>query len=288
MNGQGGVARTEGATPDDECIDIHHHVGSLVLGDHDDPTAGSVEADMEKRLRLMDRYGITAAAILPSLQFERSHGERDVIKANDAAAAYRDANPSRFPAAIGTVDPLTGSAACEKEIYRAIQELGMVGLTWHNRFQGLFLGDARMEPLIAQASDLGVPVYIHLFAESTMEAPWGLEKWAERFPEQTFVALDAFTSHTQAKYLMAIGRRCPNIIFETAGTFTLGRIVQEFVAEFGAERVVFGSDLYVNPQTWDTPSTLLEIRAAESIYPAARAQILAGNARRLLKLDSRD
>lgn len=266
------------------CFDIHHHVGSLALDDSASTAGTDPAADMAVRLRVMDRHEIDAAAVMPSLQFSRLQGAADTMAANDAAAAYRDANSERFPVAIGTVDPLTGPEACAREIDRAVNELGMAGLVWHHRFQGLFLSDQRMQPLLRQTSELGVPVFIHLFAESTMEAPWALEKWAERFPEQTFVGLDAFTSFTQSKYLLAIGRRCPNILFETAGAFPLGRIIQEFVAELGAQRVIFGSDLYVDPMTWDSPSSLLEIRMTESISDDDKHAILVGNSRRLLGL----
>lgn len=278
------VSETPGSPVPYGCLDLHHHVGMLAIGDDDLGGSPAGPAEVELRIAIMDRFGIDAAAVMPSLQYERPEGAQDMRAANDAAAAYRDAEPTRFPAAIGTVDPLVGTRSCLDELTRMSEELGLVGVTWHHRFQGLFAGDPRMEPLLARAAELGLTAYFHLFAESTMEAPWALEKWAERFPEHTFVALDAFTSFTQSRYLAAIGRRCPNIVFETAGTFPLGRVVQEFVAEFGAERVAFGSDLYTRPQTWDTPSTLLEIRAAESISEADRQLILVENARRLLGL----
>lgn len=267
-----------------KCFDLHHHVGSLGLGNAAATSTGGLEADMTKRLAVMDRFEIDAAAVLPSLQFDRPRGIADTLAANNAAAAYRDANPTRFPAAIGTVDPLNGSEACAREISRVIHDLGMSGVTWHHRFQGLFLSDPRMEPLLEQTNDLGVPVFIHVFAESAMAPPWALEKWARRFPDQVFVALDALTSFTQSKTLLDVGRRCPNILFETAGTFPLGRIIQEFVAELGAHRVVFGSDLYVDPMTWDTPGPLFEIRLTDSLSEEEKQDVLVRNARRLLRL----
>lgn len=269
---------------DERVFDVHQHAGLLSVSDRIEggQPALDIDHDYRRRVQIMDRFGVTKGAIMPALQYERPNGQADTCRTNDLMAKYKRRYADRFPVAIGTVEPLHGEKLGIAELERMRHELGLDGVVWHHRFQGTFIADRRMRPFLKRAEELGLPAFIHLFAESTMEAPWGLESLADAFPGVTFVAIDAFSGHTQSRYMLSMGKRYPNILFETAALFPLGRLIEEFVATLGSERIIYGSDLYLDPLMYNVPHVLHEIRAAE-ISPQDRENILWNNAVRLFK-----
>jgi predicted TIM-barrel fold metal-dependent hydrolase len=272
------------AAHDYKIFDVHQHVGDLAIGGGEARRGWDAERDHAQRVPVMDRYGIHSASVLPSLQYLRPNGVADTRRINDLAAAYRSQFQDRFPIAAGTVEPLHGVEPGVEEIRRIAEDLKLNALVWHHRFQGTFINDPSMHPFLDAAAHYRLPVYIHLFAESTMESPWGLEALAERHADVRFIALDAFSGSTQARYMMGIAQRCPNVLFETACVFPLGRILEEFVGRFGSERLVFGTDLYLSPPMYNHPHVLYEVLEAPSLTDADRRNIFWNNARRLFGL----
>jgi predicted TIM-barrel fold metal-dependent hydrolase len=264
-------------------FDIHHHVGALDTGGGG--PIWKVEGDYTQRVQIMDKFGVRAAAVMPSSQYLRPNGIPDTCALNDLVADYRNRYRDRFPVALGTVEPLHGEEAGVQEIRRLIEKLHMNGVVWHHRFQGTFINDKRMHPLLRTLAEYQVPAFIHLFGESAMEDPWGLEALAEEHPQITFVALDAFSGSTQSKVVMRIAKRCPNVFLETGITFPLGRIIEEVVANIGSERVLFGTDLYVAPLMYLHPDVLYQILDAPTLTDQDKHNIFWNNAQRLFKLE---
>jgi predicted TIM-barrel fold metal-dependent hydrolase len=265
-------------------LDVHQHVGSLVVHADDEGPGAAVSSDQERRRELMRGFGVTQAALAPSLQYERPEGWRDTVRLNDAVAAYARTAPADFPVTFGTVDLLSGEANCLAELDRLAGELGMAGVMWHHRYQGMFLDDRRMHPLLERAGERGLVAAVHLFGDSTMEAPDALERLALAHPDLTILTLDAFTAFARVKALLPILERCPNIVLDTAGVFPLGRLVDQVVAAIGHERLVFGSDMYARPKMWNYPAGLMEVCTSEELDAAQREAILYGNAARLFSL----
>lgn len=260
-------------------LDVHHHIGSLGIGSSDHATtAGADTDDYESRTTLMDKFGITCAAIMPSLQYDRTDGIRNTRAVNDGIADYRDRHAMRFPIACGTVEPLYDKQTAIAEIQRMARELRFKGIVWHNRFQGTFLDDRRMDPLVDAATAEGLVVLVHVFADSKLEAPWTLEALADRHREARFIALDAFTGSGESEAMIALARRNPNIWFETAGAFGLGRVLERFIDGVGAGRLVFGSDLYASPPWWRVPQPLVELQASPLAEDGGLDGVLGGNA----------
>lgn len=266
-----------------QILDIHQHVGTLVVhaGDEGPDAAGS--SDQERRREIMHSFGVTRAALAPSLQYERPEGWRDTVRLNDAVAAYAASAPEDFPIAFGTVDLLSGQANCFAELDR-LAEIGMAGVMWHHRYQGMFLDDRRMHPLLDRAAERGLVVALHLFGDSAMEEPDALERLAVAHPDQPLLTLDAFTAFAQIKALLPILERCPNIVLDTAGVFPLGRLVDQVVAAIGHERLVFGTDMYARPKMWNYPAGLFEVLTSEELSAVQREEILYANAARLFSL----
>jgi len=166
------------------------------------------------------------------------------------------------------------------ELERMASELELDGVVWHHRFQGCHLGDPRMHPLLEACARLGLVAYVHVIADSNMEAPVMLEELYEAHPGVTFVALDPFTSFTQIKNVMAMAKRCSNLYFDTAISMPLARPVEEFVSKFGSQRLLFGSDMYSHAQ-YVCPSILREILEAPTLTDDDRRDIFWNNAERL-------
>lgn len=246
-------------------IDTHHHVGELALGMGEEGTTvdGASIRPVEVHAAMLDQFGLTAACVLPGFQYDRSEGIASTRALNDGIVAYRNSLPSRFPLALGTVEPLHRESLCRDEVARLVDECRIDGLAWHTRYQGVALSDRRMHVLIDLATEHGLPCYLHLFSESGLEAPWSLLDLANAHPDATLVALDGFSGATQIRYLFDIAERCPNVLFDTAICFPLLRPLDEFVGRFGSERLLFGTDSYAQPLLYNTPSVMHELLASD-------------------------
>ena len=269
-------------------FDLHEHVGAIAVleeGGGSEAKGLDDEAviadDCARRIVALDAHGFSAAAVMPSLQYLRPNGIADTRAVNETIAAYRSREPRRFPVAFGTVEPLHGVGLSVAEIDRIAVELELDGVVWHHRFQGAFLNDARMGPFLEATVRNGLPALVHLFADSAMESAGQLESIAAQNPEATIIALDPFSGHNQAEEIMRVADHCPNVLFDTAVCFPLMRLIERFVARFGSERLLFGTDLYLDPPAYHTPHVLNEVLGAPDLSGDDKHNILWGNAARL-------
>jgi uncharacterized protein len=263
-----------------EIFDVHHHLGSLSGGSLQEGQ-GWEDKDYTNRVRIMAANGVTQAAILAATGYIQAEGIKDTMRSNDTVAAYRKRDPKLFPAACGTVEPLHGARSLG-ELERIKNELGLEGVVWHHRFQGMAIDHALMRPLLKKVSELGLVPLIHTNAESNLEAVWRLERLALEFPELTFLSMDALTTNTNSQLALDIAKRTPNILFDTAHVRGPA-YVKSFVEAVGSHRLVFGSLFYSQPPSYEHCATLEEVKAAK-ISEADMANILALNAKRLFKL----
>ena len=267
-------------------FDVHQHFGLVQIdeGPALEEAAWDLDRDYRQRIAVMDRFGIAKCAISPTLQYERPKGQADTRRFNDLAAEYRRRYKERFPVALGTVEPLHGEKEGLVELERMAGELKLDGVVWHHHFQGSSMVDRRMWPFLKKTAELRMPAFVHVMAESMLESAWQLEVLAGAFPEVTFVALAGLTEFTQIRYMLSICKRFPNIYVETAALFSLGRVLEEFVEQIGSTRILFGSDLYLNPLTYEVPYVLLGIRESRLLLERDKENIFWNNAHRLFKL----
>ncbi|WP_433136427.1 amidohydrolase family protein [Actinomadura nitritigenes] len=120
----------------------------------------------EATLDVMDRTGV-AMQILSSVP-----PSREALRAfNDYGATLVAEHPTRFGllAALPTDDP----DACLTEISRADGELGADGFAVLAEYHGVWLGDARLEPVWAALDRRGATVFVHPnpFAPPTLSRP---------------------------------------------------------------------------------------------------------------------
>jgi predicted TIM-barrel fold metal-dependent hydrolase len=269
-------------------LDVHHHVGNAfrALGGDlesapDAATSAYRDRELESRLAIMDAAGVARALVIPGHGYERPNGIADTRAENDAIAAYRDARPDRFPGAIGLVEPRDGAASFD-ELARCRNELGLVGISFHTRFQGVSLDSQWILQYVRRMAELGLVPVLHAMNETPEEALWKLAVVARSIPDTPVLALDAFSSFEATRECSFIAEVAPNILFDTSLSYNFD-FIEEFARRFGADRIVFGTDLYSTPVGRRISHLLPQI--LESSLPAEdKRKILSGNARRLFAL----
>ncbi|HUS61558.1 MAG TPA: amidohydrolase family protein, partial [Acidimicrobiales bacterium] len=180
-----------------DVFDVHHHVGRAfdalggeLAADGDDATAFTA-LELADRIRIMDEGGVRQALVIPGHGYLRPHGIADTRAVNDGIAAYRDAQPDRFPVAAGIVEPNQGSLSFA-EIDRCAGELGLVALSFHTRFQGVSMDSAWVLRYLERMGEAGLVPILHAMDDTPEESLWKLAVVARRFPDLTILALDAF------------------------------------------------------------------------------------------------
>ena len=270
-----------------EVLDVHHHVGSAFRA-----LGGSIEADaareeeaarveLASRLEIMDAGGVRQAIVIPGHGYLRIRGHADTRAQNDRIAAYRDARRERFPAAVGIVEPRDGAASLA-EIDRVARDLGLVGLSFHTRFQGVSLDSQWIRRYVERMAGHRLVPVIHAMDETPEEALWKLTALARSLPQVTFLALDAFGSYESTRHCFHVADVVQNVLFDTSLSYNFD-FIEDFARRFGAERVLFGTDLYSHPVGRRISHILGQILES-SLDDAAKRQILGENARRLFRL----
>ena len=267
-----------GATFD--IFDCHHHVGDVrefLSGAHADGEVA--EADERRaRLAIMDAGGVRQAAVIPGHGYRRTHGLQDTATVNDRIAAYRDAAPERFPVAIGIVEPLYAEDGYQ-ELDRCAAVLGLRGISFHARFQGVSMDNPWVRNYVGRILELGMVPVLHALTEAADEALWKTALVARTFPDAPMLVLDAFSSFEGTKELSQVAEACPNLLFDTSLSYNVD-FIEVFIRRFGADRVVFGTDLYSAPVGRRISHILGQLLETD-LPDADKAKVLGGNARRL-------
>jgi predicted TIM-barrel fold metal-dependent hydrolase len=272
-----------------DVFDVHHHVGrafDALGGALEQPSAPPEELariELADRLAIMDAGGVHQALVIPGHGYLRPNGIADTRRVNDEIAAYRDANPHRFPVACGIVEPRDGPHAFG-EIDRAAQELGLVALSFHTRFQGVSVDSQWVLQYLERMGRLGLVPLIHAMDDTPEESLWKLASIARGLPHLTIIALDPFSGFEATRQCFHVAEIASNVVFDTSLSYNFD-FIQDFALRFGAERVVFGTDLYSHP-VGRRISHLLPQIVESSLSHDDKALILGGNARRLLGLSS--
>ena len=246
----------------------------------DGSAAGSAaDEELVSRLETMDADGVDQAIVIASHGYLRPRGLEDTRDVNTSIARYRDRRPLRFPAAVGVVEPLYGDAGLG-ELDRIHDELGLVGVSFHTRFQGVSTNSRPVQVLIERMAELGLVPIVHAVAEVADESMFRILDLAAAFPDLPMLILDAFSSHEQSFNTLTVAERAPNLVFDTSLAYSFD-IVERFVANFGAERLVFGT---WEPKTGAVGSLWDVVRDRRLNHrPAVRGGVLADECAALLE-----
>jgi predicted TIM-barrel fold metal-dependent hydrolase len=228
-------------------IDAHQH---YTLPGEDEALFGQQPAmeseryarlELEERLRAMRAEGIEQAVIMPGHGYLRPHGIADTRRINNGISAYQQACPDRFPVALAVAEPLFGTESLT-ELDRVRDELGLVGVAFHTRFQGVPADHRLVVRLIERMAELGLTPFCHA-GDSSEEEVWRILSVARGMPEVTIVVLDAFDRLEKANQALVCAGLAENLIFDTAGCADFEFILR-FTARCGAGRLMFGSGRY--------------------------------------------
>lgn len=265
-------------------IDVHQHVGSLAGYASVRRNASVERNDVSIRRETNARFGISHAVIQPAFEYSASEASLSIRKLNDAMARYAAENDF-VVAALGVVD-LFAMEDPRSEAERAISELGLAGIAWHTRFQRAPTNALSVMDVIEACPSTTRLVGVHCVAESTLEAPWRLETLLAAFPTRSFLALSSLTGPSQCAEMIELCRRRPNLYLETAGLYPLGLWIERFIDQVGPDRLMFGTDLYLDPPLFRHNYAQQAVEAAH-ISDAAREAIYYANAARVLCLTDR-
>jgi predicted TIM-barrel fold metal-dependent hydrolase len=266
-----------------DVFDCHHHVGDVqefLSGDVALP-GPSADEDRRERIRIMDAGGVRQAAVIVGHSYGRVHGMADTRRENDRIAAYRDAEPSRFPVAVGVVEPLYGERGFE-ELERCASQLRLSGISFHARFQGVSMDNPWIRRYVGRMAELGMVPLLHAMTESSDEALWKVASVGAAFPNVPMLVLDAFSTFEGTKEAGPVADRCPNLLFDTSLAYNAD-LIEVFASRFGAQRIIFGTDLY-SPPVGRRISHILAQLLESGLSDEDKALIVGGNARRLFGL----
>lgn len=272
-----------------EVIDVHHHVGDAfgaLGGGIDTPSEQELKyqkTELESRLTIMDSAKVQRAIVIPGHGYLRPNGHSDTQQQNNKIAAYRDRTPERFPAAVGIVEPRDGALSFD-ELARIKNELDIRGVSFHTRFQGISLDSQWIKQYVQLMGELELLPVVHAMDETPEEALWKLAQLARSAPDVPILALDPFSSYEATRQCFFIAEVAPNIVFDTSLSYNFD-FIEEFAKTFGAERVIFGTDLYSHP-VGKRLSHLLPQILESSLSDADKKLILSGNAERLFGIAS--
>jgi len=153
-------------------VDLHAHflpeeyrLVALANGqEHPDGMPALPMWDPNTAVQLMDQVGVATAALSlssPGVNFLPSGPERSALArtVNDAGAEVVRRHPGRF-ALLATL-PLPSIESAMSELDRAVDDLGAIGVALYTHVDGVYLGDARLEPLLAALDARGLVVTIH-------------------------------------------------------------------------------------------------------------------------------
>ncbi|SHK73476.1 Amidohydrolase [Pseudonocardia thermophila] len=262
-------------------IDIHNHVGALVSSGHGHAVA-DLDEEVTRRAAVLAERGVDQAVVIASHDYLRPDGIADNRRVNDAIAAVRDRRSDLFPAAVGIVEPLNGERGLA-ELERCRSELGLVGISFHTRMQGVSVDSVWVRRYLERMGELGLVPFIHSIGESSSEALWKIDVLAGDFPDLDIVVLDVLSTFEQSQFVPYVAERRPNLHFDTALAHGVG-FALNLIKRVGAERVLYGSDLYSAASGVPALTELLADLVAAPLTDAEKAAVLGGNAARLLKL----
>lgn len=166
----------------------------------------------EAALAFMDTYGIQAQALSvsdPGVSFLRGKEAADMARyCNSYAADLFATHPTRFGAF--AVLPMPDIVAALIELEYALDVLHLDGITLLSAYDGVYLGDPRFEPIMAELDRRRAFVFIHPAAIPGDAKP--------ALPLPDFLQEFTFDTTRAASLLMASGtmNRYPNIRFQLA------------------------------------------------------------------------
>lgn len=152
-------------------IDVHAHFlpekyrSALAAAGHSKPSGmpGIPSWSLEEHLEMMDRNQIESAIIsisAPGVHFGDDAAARDLARfVNDEGARATQSHPKRF--GMFATLPLPDIDGALKELDHAFDTLQSDGVVLESNFDGIYLGDCRLDPVFAELNRRHAKIFIH-------------------------------------------------------------------------------------------------------------------------------
>jgi aminocarboxymuconate-semialdehyde decarboxylase len=197
-------------------IDVHAHYWTedyldllVELGKTDTSNHRGIGAgpgpEFEVRLRLMDRAGVEMQVLSASPQLPHSLNRDKAVAAarlvNDQYAAVVASHPDRFRAFAAT--PMPHVEASVQETGRALDELGMVGITMNTTVMDRALVEPEFEPVFAELDRRSAVLFLHPAGNSAcspLVSQHGLTWMVGALMEDTIAVMQLITRGFPSRY----------------------------------------------------------------------------------------
>ncbi len=235
----------------------------------------------------MDRAKVDHACFLPI--FGGSHGELD---------EFISIAPERFSGYLFLAEPHTKKALRDVRRWRS-KNPRFVGVKLYPSLSHISMADERLFPLYETLGELGMTALIHFgittapVADYRYTNPLDLQLPSRLFPDTNFIV-----AHFGAGFfreILMLGYHAQNVSIDTSGTnnwreflpeiMPLATIFRRTVDVYGAERILFGTDSMLRPDTGYRAHIVAEQKKAVTAAKLTRKEkeaIFSSNAQRLL------
>lgn len=242
-------------------IDAHVHLGRGAFF--------HMEADGDFLLRQADAAGFDRIFVteLNALFYNMSEG-------NDALSKELARHPDRLIGYVSVPTPRLGQRAVD-EVHRCYEKYGMRGLKIYSHPEAS-IAEPGTCPLLEAAAEHGMIILAHT-------TPDECDYLMERVP-QARLLMAHMGGHPYAfgdwHRAVAVAKKHKNLLLDTASSQIDNGMLEYAVAEVGAEKILFGTDMpLLDPHTQLAKVTGTELSDAD------KALITGGNVVRLLGLN---
>ena len=248
--------RSGRALDDVPVFDMHTHIGSFPM---------TPSPDIELQVREMDRIGIDIACIsaVEALHGDQPGGNDDVA---DVIRRYPDHFIGYCHVSAQFPDLMM------PELERCFENPAFRGIKIYQ--VGTDYSHALFDPVWEFARTRGLPVMAHTWGGNLT----GLDDAALRFPEVPFLPAHTGSGFAYQPYIDA-ARKAPNILLDLTYSREHTNMIEHFVEEVGAERLVWGTDAPCFSMAHQVGKILFA-----RIPDEAKLKILHGNAAKLFGL----
>lgn len=251
-------------------IDVHTHP---LLRDDQRGRAGAAQL-----IRRAKAHGIGHIVVLGDvLAYGRRPTDAQIRRINDETW-WLMRNHRGYVTGFCHLNPLLGARAVTREVARCVAR----------GFRGIKLEiannarDACMRPVMLAAEEHGLIVLQHAWSMTKIRQrsfhtdPEDVAILARRFPKVRIIM--AHLTGCGVRGVLAV-KGCPNVVVDTSGAAPEAGIVEYAVAQLGADRVLYGSDVPIR----DFGVALARITGSR-LNAATQRKVLRDNARALLRL----
>ncbi len=179
----------------------------------------------------MDKLGVRSICV-----FSFAGSQPDEVYGNNECAKLIQAYPDRF-VGFTMVNPHRGAEAMLEELERGLT-LGMQGIKFATSFQGYPDDGPLVDVACKFADDHGQFVLHHNWGSAQQ-----MRRLCETYPNTLFIS-----GHSAAHYV-EVARDCPNLYICSCPFHGWGQ-TEAYVEMYGADRILFGSDLMDLPIAW--------------------------------------